>query len=337
MSPAVSIVLPARNAGAWIERALDSIRRQSLAEWELIVIDDGSTDDTAEIARGVAAGDSRIFCRAQSHQGVAGAFSRGVELATAPLIARMDADDVSHPDRLAGQTRALVENADWGAVSCLATFAGDRATARGYACYVDWANRQITPEAIRLARFVDLPVPNPTLMFRRETWDLHGGALQGDFPEDFEMILRWVDRGVTIGKVNAPLHQWHDPPTRLSRTDPRYSREAFHRTKAPYLANAIRRATPGRALWIWGAGRLARAAAAYLESAYAPACGFIDVDPRKIGRKIQGRRVVAPANLPPPQDAVIVAYVSARGAGEKIRAHLIAAGRTEGVDFWIAA
>jgi glycosyltransferase involved in cell wall biosynthesis len=336
--PEISVVMPCFNASGSVARAVASIQAQTHRNWEMWAIDDGSTDDSADQIAAMADADPRIRLVRGHHQGVVGASNHGLSLAGAPFIARMDADDVSLPLRLERQLQALIEQPALGAVSCLTRFAGDPARAGGYAHHVTWANQALDPERIALNRFIDLPVPHPTLMFRRGLLAACGGYREGDFPEDYELVLRWISRGVRIGKVNEVLYDWHDPPRRLSRNDPRYAMDAFHRCKAPYLAHAI--AASGcadRELWVWGGGRPARKCARPLEQAWKPAAGFIDIDPRKIGRLIQGRPVVSPAQLPPAGTAVIVSTVASRGAGDVIRDELARAGRIEGRDFWIAA
>ncbi len=336
--PDISVVMPCFNAGGTVGRAIASIQAQTHRDWELIAIDDGSTDCSAEILAAYAAGDPRIRWLQRPHEGVVAASNHGLSLAAGALIARMDADDVSLPQRLEHQAQALADRPELGAVSCLTRFAGDGQRAAGYAHHVAWTNQCVTPDEIALNRFIDLPLPHPTLMFRRSLMETAGVYQQGDFPEDYELILRWVSHGTKIGKVNEVLFDWHDPPGRLSRSDPRYAMEAFHRSKAPYLTKAIAASgCGGRELWIWGAGRPARKCARPLEAAWKPASGFIDIDPRKIGRRIQGRPVVSADALPAAERAVIVSYVGTRGAREVIRTELNRAGRVEGVDFWIAA
>lgn len=329
--------MPCYNAAATVARAVESIRGQTMPDWELIAVDDGSTDGSMDVIKKASADDARIQCIRREHAGVAATSNHGFSLAKAPVIARMDADDVSHTDRLEKQLDMLTNHPDLGAVTCLAEFAGDQESAGGYAHHVDWTNRHLTPDDIALNRFIDLPFPHPTLMYRRELIEKHGSYRHGDFPEDYEMILRWLDSGVRIGKVDEILYDWHDPPTRLSRNDPRYDPAAFHRCKAPYLTNAIIASGCGaRELWIWGAGRPARKCARPLEAAWKRASGFIDIDPRKIGRELHGRPVVSAQDLPPAERVVIVSYVGTRGARNTIRAELLGSGRTEGVDFWIA-
>ncbi|MGD9417362.1 MAG: glycosyltransferase family 2 protein [Verrucomicrobiota bacterium JB025] len=338
MMPRVSVVMPCFNAAASVGRAVRSVLGQTLDDWELVVVDDGSDDGSAEAAEAAADGDERVRVWRRDHEGVVGASNFGFGRARGELIARMDADDVSLPERLEKQVGLLDAAGDLGAVSCLTRFAGNEVEAGGYAHHVAWTNEAASAEEIALRRFVDLPVPHPTLMYRRELVERFGGYRDGGFPEDYEMVLRWLDGGVRIGRVAEVLYDWHDPPGRLSRTDERYAMMAFHETKAPYLARAIEAAGCGdRELWICGAGRPARKCARPLEAAWKPASGFIDADPAKVGRVIHGRVVVSAEDLPTAERAVIVSYVGTRGAGGRIRAQLCAAGRVEGVDFWLAA
>ena len=330
--------MPCYNAASSVERAVKSIQHQTYQKWELIVIDDGSNDDSAARVENLANNDSRIRLIQQAHQGVVGASNHGLSVSSGDLIARMDADDVSRPLRLKRQVQALHQHPELGAASCLAHFSGNPESAGGYAHHVHWANQCVTPEKIALNRFVDLPVPHPTLMFRRSLIENYGAYRAGDFPEDYEMILRWISHGTKIGKIDEILFDWHDPPSRLSRNDARYDMAAFHQCKAPYLAQAI--AASGcadRELWIWGAGRPARKCARPLEQAWKQASGFIDIDPRKIGRIIHGGPVVGADNLPDIAKSVIVSYVGTRGARDNIRNDLLATGRKEGHDFWISA
>lgn len=334
----ISVVMPCFNAAATVGRAVRSIQQQTFTDWRLIVVDDGSTDDSADIVESMAAKDTRIHLIRSPHLGVVGASQRGLDAVHSEFIARMDADDVSLPDRLAIQLEALQFDQTLDAISCLVRFAGDPNTAGGYAHHVEWTNQLNTVESIALKRFIDLPVPHPTLMYRRKLIERCGGYREGDFPEDYEMVLRWIAGGARIGKVNRVLYDWHDPPTRLSRNDPRYAMQVFHQCKAPYLTQAIAASGAGnRELWIWGAGRPARKCARPLFAAWRQPAGYIDIDPVKIGRTLHGAPVVSPESLPPKGSAVIVAYVGTRGAGENIRQDLVTQGWVEGIDFWIAA
>lgn len=346
------MVLPVRDAAATVARAIASIRAQTFSDWELIAVDDGSTDGTREILRELVRVEPRLKLVEQVQAGVAVAANAGAAAARGEMIARMDADDVSHPERLAAQVAFLdaPENRTVGVVGCLVEYGGDRAANAGYALHVDWVNALVTPEAIALNRFVEAPLANPSVMFRRELVARHGGYRDGDFPEDYELWLRWLDAGVRMAKVPRRLLTWNDAPTRLTRTDPRYAPDAFFRVKAEWIAREVGRALRGRPgvstkIFIWGAGRHTRKRAAFLTVHGIKIAGYIDVDPKKTGRGIGGTGlpVIGVGDLPHPGESggagpvFVLSYVTTRGARDYNRAKLSACGYVEGRDFLMCA
>lgn len=337
-TPCVSVILPAFNAGKTLRRAVRSIVDQTCDAWELILIDDGSTDDTLALARSCAAQEPRIRVVSQPHKGIVDALNRGIACARAPLIARMDADDESHPDRFAQQLAVMNQQPSVGVVGSLVQFGGDASEASGYALHVAWLNTILTPEDIALQRFVESPFAHPSVMFRRALVDQFGGYQAGDFPEDYELWLRWLDSGVRMAKVPRVLLTWNDLPSRLSRQDPRYLPEAFYRCKAVYLARWLRaRVNPPRPILVWGAGRLTRRRVEHLTNEGISLGGYIDIDPRKIGRRYGEQLVIGPGQLPEPRTCFVLGYVAKRGARELARAHLCRRGFVEGRDFLMVA
>jgi len=335
--PHVSVLLPAHNAARTLPRALESIQAQTFTDWELVLVDDGSTDDTAALLETWTRREPRLHPVRQPHRGLVPALEAGLARARGAFIARMDADDVSRPTRLERQVRFLEAHPDVGVVSCLVEFGGDAIRNQGFARHVAWLNSLTTPEAMALNRFVEAPVAHPSVLFRRALLAQHGGYRDGPFPEDYELWLRWIERGVRLAKVPEPLLVWNDSPARLSRRDPRYGTESFYAVKAPYLARAVRVTLGGRRLWVWGAGRLTRRRVELLEAEGLDVHGFVDVDPNKWGRPRHGRLVIRPADLPTPDEALVLGYVASRGARELIRESLRHAGYREGRDFWLAA
>lgn len=337
--PLVSVVLPVRDGERTLARAVDSIREQTLRDWELIVVDDGSRDGTRAILEALAKQEPRLRTITQGREGIVSALNAGLAAARGSFVARMDADDEALPERLEAQVRLLRGRPDVGVASCLVDFGGDRAASAGYALHVDWVNGLLEPEAIALHRFVEAPLAHPTALFRRELVARHGGYRAGDFPEDYELWLRWLDAGVGFTKVPRVLLRWHDDPARASRTDPRYDPEAFFRVKAVWLARELARAAAGREVWVWGAGRPTRKRAAHLEAVGVSISGYIDIDPKKATPAIggTGRPVIGFAALPPPGRIFVASYVSARGARELTERELRARGYVAGRDFLLCA
>lgn len=329
--PAISVLMPVSDAAATLEAAIRSVQAQTWADWELVIVDDGSQDATPTLLAHLASQDERLVILRQPLSGIAQALQHGIEGCRGDFIARMDADDVMAPQRLELQQAFLQAEPSMGLVSCLVRFGGDGA---GYAAHVDWINALRTPESMALRRFVEAPVAHPSVMFRRRLIAEHGGYREGDFPEDYELWLRWLEAGVRFGKVEQELLTWNDPPQRLSRTDPRYSVESFYAMKLAYLRHWLVAQAGNREIWLWGAGRITRRRFDPIADLLS---GFIDVDEAKRGQRRDGREVRLVDELPPRDQSLILGGVANRGAREAIARHLVELGRMEGVDFLLVA
>ena len=335
----ISVVLPVHNGEDCLERSVESILEQTDSHFELVLIDDGSTDATPRLVERFEKQDARVLAVRRSEcGGIVQALNDGIGVARGEVIARMDADDVCHRERLRLQREYLIEHPDVGLVGCRAEFGGDRNANAGYAAYVDWINSLLTHEQIALNRFVESPFAHPSVTFRKVLIDKYGGYRDGMFPEDYELWLRWLDAGVRTAKLPDALVTWSDPPDRLSRTDQRYSVRAFYRCKAEYLARWLARHNPWHPdIVMWGAGRETRKRAEFLVEHGVAIRAYVDVDPRKIGQAIHDRPVLDEDGLPPPGECFVVSYVGSRGARDDIRCRLTRRGYGEGVHFIMGA
>lgn len=330
--------MPVRNAAATLPAALDSVLRQTEQAWELLAIDDGSTDDSTAILTAYARRDPRIRVLPAPRRGLVPALNAGLHAAAGHFAARLDADDVCLDNRLAQQRRHLESHPDVGLVASRVSFGGDPVRAAGYARYVAWTNQLLTHEAISLARFVESPLAHPSVMFRRQLVDDGRGYAEGDFPEDYDLWLRWLEAGVRMEKLATTLLIWNDCPTRVSRRDPRYTKDAFYRLKARYLARWLARHNPRHPdITLWGAGRVTRKRARHLLDHGIAVTAFVDIDPNKIGRMIGSRPVIHPTALPTPGTSFVVSYVSSTDARGDIEATLQTRGYRPGLDYVLAA
>lgn len=335
-SPRVSVVLPCYQAADTLPACLESLLGQTLGDVEILAVDDGSTDTTAEVLRRYAFWDRRVRPFFRPHEGFVSAVNFGLSQSRGEFVARMDADDVSLPARFAEQVRFLEEHPHIGLVGCLVRFGGDAVRARGYKAYVDWTNTVMDEAAVSLARFIESPFAHPSLMWRRPLASRLGGFYEGPFPEDYELILRWLDAGVRMAKVPQELLIWNDPPTRLSRTDPRYASEAFYAIKARYLARWLRGQGHGCVL-VAGAGRLSRRRALLLEAQGVEIRAFLDVDPAKIGKTLSGKPVYSWYAMESVGQDFLVSYVGGRGGRERVAAFLDRCGYEAGRHYILAA
>ena len=329
--------MPVYNGADFLPSALSCIAHQSEADFEFLIVDDGSTDDTLNILKTFANSDKRVRVIQRPHQGIVKALNAGLQLVTAPLIARMDADDCCAPNRLERQKHYLDMHQEIGLVATKVNYEGDMKRYRGFRIYVDWVNSLQTPSAIYLNRFIESPLIHPSTMFRQELVQRYGGYREGHFPEDYELWLRWLDAGVRMAKLPEALLDWRERRARLSRTNKRYSVNAFFNIKSYYLGRWLsKKLGPQPSVWVWGAGKFSRKRAELLSSHGVKIAAYIDIDPRKIGNRIQGRPVLSKEQLPSPSQAMILSYVTNRGARDLIRNHLEKKGFVMGKSFILA-
>lgn len=327
------MLLPYRDAGAELGTAIASIVHQTFAEWELLLIDNGSTADGPAIAHHWACREQRIKLLREPRVGIAHALNTGLGRATGNYIARMDADDVSRPERLEKQVTYLDAHPDIGVLGSRTAFASTMPESRGMHAFVEWQNSIITPHEHYLKRFVDAPLAHPTVMFRRELIGRYGGYDTGPLPEDHELWLRWMDAGVRIAKLPEKLLTWSDHAQRLSRTHPNYSEDALLNTKVKWLSRWMKRKLNGRPVIVAGTSTLCRDRAAKMEAEGIAVSAFTDVKQREV----PGITFIPHDQLPFAGEAFIVSFISQRGTGDRIAEFLASRGLAEGEDFILAA
>lgn len=331
-SPQVSVVLPVWNAEGTIERAVRSILAQTVTELELIVVDDGSTDATPELLAGMT--DERLHVHRIEHQGVCVAANHATKIASAPIIARMDADDIARPDRLARQLDDL-KRRELDVVGSQVEIRRAKGTlTTGMQRYQRWINEDTAAdEQIMSPRFVEFPLVNPSLLARREYFEL--GFTDNAFPEDYDLMLRAARSGMRFGKTPERLLTWHDSPDRMTRHHARYSDTAFMNCRRHHFLTGPLDGCGE--VDLWGAGATGKPWLRWLQSHNIVVRKLIDVSPGKHGQIIHGVRVGRPEAVEPPDGVPLVAAVGADGARQKITDFVKQRNYTVGGDVWFVA
>jgi GT2 family glycosyltransferase len=340
-APLVSVLLPVRDGADTLDAALESLASQTLRQHEVIVVDDGSQDDTAELVEAWSRRDPRVRLQRQPPQGIVSALNHAAEQARAPLLARMDADDICLPARLERQRRWLERRADLVAVGSLVESFGAGADSDGWARYLGWLNGRRTADQIARDLLVESPLAHPSVMLRAEALREVGGYRDFDGPEDYELWLRLARAGGRFAKVPAMLLRWRDHASRLTRTDGRYRPEAFLACKLDHLLAGPLRATE-RPVVIWGAGRDGGRFGRALIARGVQLAAFIDIDPRRIGNTRHGAPVIAVDDLTRlaarrQQRPLILIVVGVAGARRLIRQRLSQRGYVELEDYFCCA
>lgn len=244
----ISVLLPVKNGGHYLQEAVDSILEQSHQNFELLVVDDHSED-------GAVAGlreHPKLTRLANTGLGVSAATNLAAKHAKGEYLARMDADDIAAPTRLAVQLQYLQDNPQIGLCGAeVNIFTDTGPVGGGYGRYQTWLNALQTPTSIANNLFVESPIPNPTVMFRKQTLTQLGGFHNPSWHEDYDLYLRAHFAGITMGKPAGVLLHWRDHQQRSTRNQERYLEKQLIGCKAHYLATHV---LGGRPVIICGTG-----------------------------------------------------------------------------------
>ncbi|MFL9499352.1 glycosyltransferase [Rhodopseudomonas palustris] len=230
--PKVSVIMPVRDGERWVAEAIRSVQKQTLHDFELLVIDDGSADATPAILADAAAADPRIAVLTQHRDGLVAGLNRGLSAARAPLIARLDADDIALPDRLARQVDYMVAHPDVVLLGGWATIIDENGQPKG-------REMRPSPNDLRATLMKKSPFIHPTVMLRAEAARRVGGYHAAfEAGEDYDFWLRLADVG-ELAILPELLIRYREHSSSVTRT--RQLRQIYSARLAK-LAAAARRA-----------------------------------------------------------------------------------------------
>ncbi|MCP4602881.1 MAG: glycosyltransferase [Proteobacteria bacterium] len=313
-------------------KALGSLIEQTFTDWEALVYDDGSTDNTPAVLQEAVSRDQRIRVIGSKRVGLVSALRYAIADSDAELLARMDADDVCHPERLADQVALLDTRPDLMLASSLIRCFPDDDVKSGMRHYEAWLNSLIEPKEIIGDILVESPLCHPSVTMRREAYEEAGGYIDDGNPEDYGLWLRFCENGFEMAKVPRVLMYWRESPGRLTRTDVRYAPQRFFELKMHYLLEGLLKNRD--TVTILGAGQTGRMWSRALEEAGIETTAFVDIDPKKTGRTLGSAPVLTPSDLRRncPSDFILSA-VGTPGARSQIRTFLADLGLRDQKDF----
>ena len=334
----ISVIMPVHNAGYYLNEAVESILNQREVSLELILVDDHSTDGAINLLPNDFLQDSRLKIVLSNKRGVVAAMAAGYEISQGNYIARMDADDISLPNRMYKQLKYLHNNQEIGIAGGQVKIFCESNVAEGFTLYEQWLNQLCTPDDIERELFIESPIPNPTAFFRRESYELLNGYQDPDWAEDYDMWLRAHALGIKMGKPDCIILHWREHEKRLTHCDSRYDNKLFIKAKAYYLSHSHH--LKKRKAIIWGAGPIGAQIYDILTAQKIEVEAFIEVNPRRVGGLKRGIPVFHYNDIEQytnNNNALIIGAVGARGARVKIRQALLNMGKKEGSDFLFAA
>ncbi len=312
-------MVPYRNSSRCFHRALQSLSRQAFRDFEVVTVDNRSTDGSSLIAESFAASDPR-FRSASCEGSLVDALNLGLYLSTGRWIARFDSDDICHRDRLGMQFSLAERLGERTVVSCRVRSFPAPLVSRGYRNYENWINSLVTDREIKGEIFVESPVPHPSAFFHRASIIGEGGYLDSGMPEDYELWLRLWSRGFGFARVPRVLLGWREGRDRLSRVSPVYSLTSFYRLKAKYLASSG--ILPLGRAFVAGTGQCARRLSGCLVKEGVIIEAFISPLEEPGNRIIRGRPVIGAGRWKPVEGVPVLGASREHGARNSIRKYL---------------
>ena len=254
MNPEISVLLPVRNGGDFILPALASLSAQTFREFEVVVVDDASSDETGELLSGYEDPRVRVH-RMESPSGVAKCLQVGLQRCAAPLVARFDADDLCRQDRLARQAEVLHGRPDLGAVGSAAELIEASGQPIGLRTVPTG-----TSDVTRRLRWRNALI-HSSVMFRRRLVDEVGGYREdaGQF-EDYDLWLR-LATVADIDNIGDPLisYRIHSGQVTRSRIGTRTGKRTVGESRVSYARDRHESRTAARARqWVWWMGQRLR-------------------------------------------------------------------------------
>jgi glycosyltransferase involved in cell wall biosynthesis len=252
MNELISIVMPVKNAGLYLKDCLESILAQTYPNWELLAVDDGSTDSSLEILQYYSQKYPRIHTFKNSGNGIILALRTAYSHSNGEYIHRMDADDLMAPRKLELMLAELKQAGKGTVVTALVQYFAEGGVSDGYLKYEKWLNALCENDRHWEEVYQECVIASPCWLIHRQDLDAVGVFDEDRYPEDYDLVFRFYEKGLKVKSVKEVLHYWRDHSARSSRNHEHYQANSFFALKLHYFLKLER--DPKRSLVVWGAG-----------------------------------------------------------------------------------
>lgn len=285
-NPLVSILIPFKNTKSFLDECINSILNQTYKNWELIIVDDNSSDESYNIVNNFAKNDARIKLFKNSGNGIIDALRFAFSKSSGTLITRMDSDDIMRPKKIETLTTSLLKYGKHHVAVGLVNYFSEEGIKSGYKSYEFWLNTLTKTGANYTEIYKECVIPSPCWMVYREDLIACDGFNPNRYPEDYDLAFRFYKHGFKCIPCNVILHDWRDYNTRTSRTHVHYAENHFIDLKLHYFLELD--FNLNKTLVVWGAGNKGKKIAKTLIEK-GIAFEWVCDNPKKIGRDIYGK------------------------------------------------
>ncbi|MEN3324557.1 glycosyltransferase family 2 protein [Mariniflexile soesokkakense] len=317
--PLISILTPFKNTAPYLSECIDSILNQTYTNWELLIVDDGSTDNSYDIVNAFADKGSRIKLFKNTGSGIIDALQLAFKQSKGDYITRMDSDDIMLPNKLEVLLNNLTTHGEKHVAVGLVEYFSETGVGKGYKSYETWLNNLTKTGNNYSEIYKECVIPSPCWMLHRNDLMACDAFNPHLYPEDYDLAFRFYKHNFKCIPCDVVLHKWRDYSTRTSRTHIHYAQNHFTELKLRHFLEIDY--NKEKTLTIWGAGTKGKLMASILLEKQIPFEWICD-NPKKIGKAIYGKTMKdfnALSNIKKPQSIITVANKTAQ---KEIRGYL---------------
>lgn len=330
--PLVSIIMAAKDTAPYLPDCLDSILDQTYQNWELIAINDHSTDETPTILEEYASKDDRVKVFHSDRPKLIPTLKYGYQFASGELINRMDSDDKMPLDKLGVLVREWMKYGKGHVIGGgTEHFVDEGEVGGGFRRYEDWLNEVARTSTHYEQIYQECVIPSHSWILHKEDLDVVDAFNPEVYPEDYDLCFRFYRHGLKVIGIDKVLHHWRDRSNRISRTWDEYKDNRYFDMKLRYFYEIDR--DPSRELIVWGAGRNGKDLVKkiqFRESAIRWVCD----NPRKIGLDVYGIKMESHDVLSENGNPQILIAVASPEEKQAIREMLTTWGKQPVTDYW---
>ncbi|TWO31442.1 glycosyltransferase family 2 protein [Seonamhaeicola sediminis] len=317
--PLISILTPFKNTEAFLNECLDSILNQTYTNWELLIVDDHSTDQSYSRVEKYAKKDSRIKLLKNRGKGIITALKLAFKNSSGEFITRMDSDDVMLPKKLEILANNLMTHGKKHVAVGLVEYFSNQGVGPGYKSYETWLNHLTKTGNNYDEIYKECVIPSPCWMIHRDDLVSCDAFNPNIYPEDYDLTFRFYKHHFKCIPCNTIIHKWRDYTTRTSRTHIHYAQNHFTNLKVYHYLDIDY--NPNKTPVIWGAGTKGKLMAKIFLERHISFEWICD-NPNKIGRDIYGKRLLSFETLATIKNSQSLITVANKKAQKQIRSHL---------------
>ena len=327
----VSILIPFKNTFSFLPECLRSIFNQTHTNWELIIVDDFSTDKSYELVYEYAQKEERITLLKNKTPGIISALRLALSHSKGKLITRMDSDDIMHKDKLTILAKNLLRFGKKHIATGLVRYFSAEGISEGYKKYEEWLNCLTIKGTNYSEIYKECVIPSPCWMIHKDDLIACDAFNPNRYPEDYDLTFRFCEHQFKVIPCDKILHYWRDYHTRASRTDSHYAENSFLELKVHYFLKL--HYNPEKKIVIWGAGKKGKTLAKLL-IANTISFEWICDNPKKIGKHIYNKLLKPFTYLETINNTQSIITVANQKEQDTIRHYLKAHRKEQMVDYF---